>query len=218
MIYPNCRLIQFARYPEIGKVKTRLTDVLSEDETVRLHTQLVRYINTILHDSGLAPIDFWFNHDKSPKKIDPFFNSLNAINFISQPEGDLGLKMFSAFENVLKPSSKVEFAVLVGSDCPFIDTVILSNAMEVLSQGTDVVLGPAEDGGYYLIGLRKVSMDLFQNIPWGTSQVLKETLLSIKNKALNYHLLPVLADIDVAHDLEKLDSIRHFDWLKNIKS
>lgn len=215
MTYPRGRLIQFARYPESGKVKTRLAAALTADDLLRLHIQLVRRTHALLFSSGLAPVAFWYGSEALMPATDPFLQALKSPLIYRQCDGDLGQKMYSAFEQTLKPAGGADYAVLVGSDCPFLDVTILNEALDRLASGIDVVLGPAEDGGYYLIGLHSVVTDLFQDVAWGSESVLAATLERIAKLDWSVHLLPVLSDIDIAADLAKLHQISEFAWVKN---
>jgi uncharacterized protein len=94
-------------------------------------------------------------------------------------------------------------AVIIGTDCPGLDTRLLAQTFEAL-QTSDLVLGPALDGGYYLIGLRRVIPDLFENIAWSTDRVLSQTLGIAQGLNLSIHLLPELPDIDRPEDLKFL--------------
>lgn len=111
---------------------------------------------------------------------------------------DLGHKMFLAFlESFQAGCSKV---IIIGTDCPQLTPDILKTAFLVLDK-CDLVIGPATDGGYYLIGMKYPISELFQGISWGSSQVLKETEIIAQEINLNYHLLPILSDVDLPEDL-----------------
>lgn len=215
MKFPNARLLQFARYPVLGQVKTRLTGALSDADILRLHSQLVRHTTKALLQSKLAPVDVWFAASSEIHCDDTFLKELAVDLCLRQMAGDLGEKMLHAFTATLLPQGQAEFALIVGSDCPFITSKILQEALTALASGSDVVLGPAEDGGYYLIGLRCAHAEIFREIPWGTSQVLVKTLDRIRECQLAFHLLSKLADIDIPTDIPKLTKNPEFDWLKN---
>ena len=218
MNFPRARLIQFARYPEYGRVKTRLAPVLSQPGILRLHCQLVVATNRILQGSGLAPVELWYGGTSEYSLDDPFFRQLRAHRFVRQGEGGLGAKMLDAFSRTLVPTGEARCALLVGSDCPFINADILKEGLQALMQGRDLVLGPAEDGGYYLIGLRQPAAALFSNIPWGGPQVLNRTLDRVRHLGLDYHLLKKLPDIDTPQDIPKLTINPEYAWIEKEKN
>ena len=119
-----------------------------------------------------------------------------------QCEGDLGARMSNAFSNDLKKSSKV---VLIGSDCPLMKTSIIEAAFEALDQN-DLVLGPAEDGGYYLIGMKQ-EHELFLAMPWSSETVLEETLSRAQKLHLKVSQLEMLRDLDTIDDYHFYESI-----------
>ncbi|MGH7889997.1 MAG: TIGR04282 family arsenosugar biosynthesis glycosyltransferase, partial [Thermodesulfobacteriota bacterium] len=120
------------------------------------------------------------------------------FSLLPQRGNSLGQKMASAFDTVF--SLGVEKAVIIGTDCIDISVEIISEAFDSL-QTTDVVLGPAQDGGYYLLGLTKQNPEIFNNIDWGTEFVLPQTLKKIKEKRLHFELLKTLRDVDKVSDL-----------------
>lgn len=215
MRFPSARIIQFARYPVTGRVKTRLKTVLSDEDIFRLHCQLVRDVNEKLHSAEVAPVDVWYGLDGELPERDEFLCSLFARQFRPQIKGDLGKKMCAALNSTLQPEGESEHAVLVGSDCPFIDKATLMESLTTLKRGTDVVLGPAEDGGYYLIGVNRVNVALFEDIPWGSPHVLSETLVRIEKLGWSWQLVKRLPDVDVPRDLAKLATKAAYSWLKN---
>jgi rSAM/selenodomain-associated transferase 1 len=118
-----------------------------------------------------------------------------------QGEGDLGSRMALAFANAFNEGSKI--VVIIGTDCPSLKPKLMGDAFQVLSQN-DLVLGPAQDGGYYLIGLRRFIPELFTGINWGTSEVLQQTVTIAKQLDLAIAYLPTLADVDRPEDLSDL--------------
>jgi len=196
----RCRVIVFARAPEPGKVKTRLIPALGEAGAAALHRRLVMHSLRAATDARLGPVELWCAPDAS----DPFFLERErrlGLSLNSQGEGDLGARMRCAFEAVLTRASR---AILVGSDIPVLSAQYLRDAERALSGGDDVVIGPAEDGGYVLIGLSRCDAELFREIPWGGPEVLAETRRRIA--ALRWRLseLPTLWDLDRLEDLERL--------------
>ncbi len=181
-------------------MKTRLVPLLGQTGAARLHARLVeRTLKTALaagFDSvGLfcSPgIDSIFFR-KNEKKFD--------IHLHPQGRGNLGDRMYRAFKRVLR---RHPYAVLIGSDCPALEPADLRAAARALREGADAVLAPAEDGGYVLIGLRRVSRRLFDGIPWGGPQVLAQTRARLKALRWRWRELRTLWDVDRPEDVARL--------------
>lgn len=198
------RLIIVTRYPEIGKTKTRMIPLLGAKGAMELHRQMTEYLVNKCQSLG-----------QNNQEIIIYFTGGNehlmqqwlGSNFIYKPqvEGDLGLKMKSAFIDAFNQG--ITEAVLIGTDCPEITIELLQQSFKLLINNQDLVLGKAQDGGYYLIGLNRLIEPLFDHIKWGSSQVLNQTLTIAKNLNLNYHLLPELSDIDRPEDLSIWEKI-----------
>ena len=129
------------------------------------------------------------------KKIEPIFE--NAKNFLVQNGSDLGRKMLSAFQWAF--NEKYKNVILIGTDLWDINESMVIRARNVL-ENKDFVIGPTYDGGYYLIGMKKIKKKIFQNIPWSTNHVLEETLKKIKNDSV--YFLGIENDIDDFIDLK----------------
>ena len=196
----GCRLLVFARAPQPGKTKTRLIPALGEAGAAALHRRLVMHCLRAAGDSRLGPVELWCAPDTS----DPFFSDCErrfGASLHAQGEGDLGARMQRAFEAALARAGR---AILVGSDIPALSAQYLSDADRALAGGDDLVIGPAEDGGYALIGLSRCDPELFRGIPWGGSEVLSETRRRIAALSWRSSELPVLWDVDRPEDLERL--------------
>lgn len=189
-------LIIFTRYPEPGKTKTRLIPTLGEEGAAILQRQLTEY--TIREAKKLlnqATISIYY----TGKDQDSMRGWLgDDLNYYTQATGNLGDRMQSAFNDAFKKGfSRV---IIIGIDCPDLNQTLLQEAFNHLINH-DLVLGEAVDGGYYLIGLTNVVPELFQDIPWGTNQVLSLTHNIAKKLNLKLSLLPILPDIDRPEDL-----------------
>jgi len=123
----------------------------------------------------------------------------SSLTYKYQAEGDLGNKMKSAFIDAFNEEKKQ--VILIGTDCPEITIDLLQQSFNLLTFNQDLILGKAQDGGYYLIGLNRIIEPIFNQITWGSNQVLNQTLDIAKKLKLNYHLLPELPDIDRPEDL-----------------
>ncbi|MEA5511470.1 TIGR04282 family arsenosugar biosynthesis glycosyltransferase [Crocosphaera sp. UHCC 0190] len=192
----NHCLIIFTRYPEPGKTKTRLIPVLGAEGAANLQKQLtehtVKQAKKLLNNLAISI----YYTGKNKELMQAWLG--DNLSYYSQARGDLGNRMNMAFIE----SFKLGFskAVIIGIDCPDLNINILKNAFNYL-ENHDLVLGEAADGGYYLIGLKRVIPELFREILWGTSEVLSMTTNIADGLNLSYYLLPVLSDIDRPEDL-----------------
>ncbi|MGS2724516.1 TIGR04282 family arsenosugar biosynthesis glycosyltransferase [Porticoccus sp. GXU_MW_L64] len=199
MLFPNFRIIQYAKAPQLGRVKTRLRPALGDEGCLQLHRQLVEHCFQALHTANIAPYSLAISGPSQG-----YFEALIAdkpVDIQQQLGADLGQRMQHSAEQALTAAAGV---VIVGSDCPFLDAGYLRAACEALQQGSDCVLGPATDGGYVLIGLRRVHARLFADIPWGGEQVLEITRQRLNELGWQYSELAPLMDIDRPEDLAKL--------------
>jgi hypothetical protein len=196
----SCRIVVFAKAPEPGKVKTRLIPALGEAGAAALHRRLVMHSLRAAQEADLGPVELWC----APDTRHAFFAECErgfGVSLHSQCEGDLGARMRRALEEVL---GRAERAILVGSDIPALSAQYLRDAERALSGARDVVIGPAEDGGYVLIGLKRSDPELFRDIPWGEPEVLAETRGRIAALRWRCFELPALWDVDRPEDLERL--------------
>ncbi len=195
-----CRVMVFARAPTPGKAKSRLIPALGEAGAAALHRRLVMHCLRAARDSRLGPVELWC----APDAGDPFFRDCErrcGVSLHPQGEGDLGARMQRAFESALALSPR---AILVGSDIPALSPRYLRDADQALGRGDDAAIGPAEDGGYVLIGLSRCDPELFRDIPWGGPEVLAETRRRLAALSWRSSELPVLWDVDRPEDLERL--------------
>ncbi|MBX7542064.1 TIGR04282 family arsenosugar biosynthesis glycosyltransferase [Qipengyuania sphaerica] len=176
----------FARLPVPGRVKTRLIPALGEEGAARLYARLLAQTIDVARESGLD-----FELRVTGGEIAAFHDLFgDDIKVVDQGEGDLGDKM----ARVPPP------ALLIGSDCPGVTAPLLRAAAGALDDRR-VVLGPANDGGYYLIGFREPVPFLFEDMEWSTPKVLPETLARLAQRGWGPAILPELADIDTPEDL-----------------
>jgi hypothetical protein len=194
--YPDSRLLVLARAPEPGKVKTRLAASLGTNAAAELYEKLLHGCLEMSVSADLCPVEIWC----SPSPQHAFFQHCRDryhTGLYPQVKGDIGQRMSHAIMSALQ---RAEHAVLIGADCPALGHDDLDRAFNALQQGADVVLGPAEDGGYYLIGMSGCYPSLFENIPWSTQNVLALTETRMRERGLNWHSLPVRRDVDTAED------------------
>ena len=187
-------IIVFQKKPELGKVKTRLAKTIGEVKALEAYLWLLEHTH---EQVALVGCDVFVYFEK---EIDPAFIGNQRYAGALQHNGDLGQKMRSALEEVL--AQGYHKVMVIGSDCPDVNSEVLEQAIDHLSS-QDLVIGPAQDGGYYLIGMRKVYATLFENMPWSTSKVFSKTLAEAKRIGLKISLLRELADVDVYEDLDE---------------
>ncbi|MBT9395158.1 TIGR04282 family arsenosugar biosynthesis glycosyltransferase [Hymenobacter sp. NST-14] len=185
-------LIIFARHPELGRVKTRLAAGIGPAAALEVYRRLLAHTRAVV-----APLKVhktvWLV-GAGPETAGEW----TGFEQLPQPAGDLGAKMQAAFtHDFARPA---QAAVIIGTDCPGLTTAHLAEAYAAL-RTHDVVLGPAADGGYYLLGMRRLHPALFENKPWSTATVRAETLADAARLGLRVYLLPELQDVDTAADL-----------------
>lgn len=196
-------LAQLAREPIPGQVKTRMTPFLTAERAADLHGAMVRHIAAKL--CRLGALELWVAGDANAA----FFRDCQQLGNISlheQAGGDLGARMQHIVDQGLSRADKV---ILVGSDVPGLDTDYIEQAVAALDHA-DAVLGPAEDGGYVLVGLAQRCDAIFNNMPWGTETVLARTLAALEESGLTRELLSSLPDVDRPEDLRHLPEALHW--------
>ncbi len=200
MQYPQGRILIFAKAPVPGYAKTRLIPALGAQGAADLHAKLIlRTVDTAV-ESSLAPVQLWICGPEGQTVFDEFHSAVND-GIHTQSGKDLGARMDNALTQTLQVA---DFAVLIGTDCPAMGCDYLESACVALATGCDAVLGPAEDGGYVLIGLRRNHSHLFENIPWGTADVLTQTRQRLDDVGWTRRELATKWDVDHPTDLKRL--------------
>ena len=192
------RLIIFAREPQPGRVKTRLIPSLGAQGAADFYAQLLR--ETVAKASALdgANVELWCDFNDSPPHFCSSLADKQGISMYRQHGEDLGTRMLQAFR--IGSSTGPQPTLLIGSDCPGYSEEYFSQAFALLKRH-DAVLGPANDGGYVLIGMHRAEPYLFEDIPWSTDEVLELTRARLQKLSLCHAELPALADIDEPGDL-----------------
>lgn len=194
----NKTLIIFSRYPEPGKTKTRMIPLLGAIKAAELQQKMTEHtVSNVQQFSSNCDIKIEVHFTGGSQQLMIEWLGKN-LDYIPQTSGDLGQKMNSSFERAFNLGN--QHVVIIGIDCPDINQAILNKAFTSLKEH-DLVLGVAEDGGYYLIGLNQAVPQLFHNINWGTEQVLKQTINIAQKLKLNVYYLPTLSDVDRPEDL-----------------
>lgn len=198
----QANILLFTRYPQPGRSKTRLIPKVGALQAADIQRQMTKTIlGRVSQYIHAYPCDLSIYYDGGSESLMSEWLGA-AYHFKKQLSGDLGLRMASAIADQLAHYNEI---VIIGSDCPAIDESILQQAFAAL-QHNDIVIGPAYDGGYYLIGVQgSIHKDtlycLFSNINWGSSEVLQQTITQIRDKELSFKLLKKLHDIDTPEDL-----------------
>ena len=188
------RLVLFTRYPQPGQAKTRLIPALGAAGAAELHRRLTEATLATLLATGLK-VELWVT-GAPVAAFEAWLGTTTPIR--PQGCGDLGARM----DRALRPTP----AILVGSDLPTLGASHITAAAALLAGGK-VALGPAEDGGYYLIGLTAPAPFLFAAMVWSTSGVLAETRRRLEANAVAYALLPTLPDLDRSEDLARFPGL-----------
>ncbi len=208
-------LVIFAKAPIPGQVKTRLCPPLTPDEAATLHGSFV--LDTLERTkTAVARLKLPFDRYLAcaPSSTHVFFKIMEErqdVRLIDQVGDDLGARMNQAFETMFAVGYRR--VLIVGTDVPTLPFDHYKQAL-ALSETNDLVLGPAFDGGYYLIGLKRTAPDLFTGIPWSTDQVLKLTQEKAAKLGLKISLLPPWRDVDTIDDLQALIEASALDGKK----
>lgn len=195
-------LLIFAKNPRLGHVKTRLARDLGEEQALHIYRHLLRLTRRAAEKVPFRKFLFYSdfveeNDDWNPETFDKR----------AQDGATLGERLRDAFQRVFAEES-IRRAVVVGTDCPDLSPDLITKAFLAL-ETHDFVLGPARDGGYYLLGMKALEEKIFQNKRWSTATVLSDTLADLRGLGKSFYLLPMLADVDTVRDLpaQMLDQI-----------
>ncbi|MFC1732569.1 TIGR04282 family arsenosugar biosynthesis glycosyltransferase [candidate division KSB1 bacterium] len=188
-------LVVFLRNPLLGKVKKRIAAILGDKKAYDIYVDLLintkSVCDTIAMNKAVFYSDFIDHAD--------IWSNTSYIKYL-QTGKDIGERMYHVFNQVLEDFEKV---VLIGSDIPGINTEIINKAFKELEY-SEIVLGPAKDGGYYLIGMKKPIKKIFAKKVWSTNTVLNDTLKDLQEMGKSYILLDMLGDVDTVNDFDEL--------------
>ena len=195
-------IIIFTRFPEPGLTKTRLISALGADGACRLHRAMTEtIIGRVRRLRKSFPMEVEIHFSGGSRGQMAGWLGLDW-DYVEQSDADLGARMAQAFRRAFRLGW--EQVILIGSDLPDLTTSLILEAFRQL-ENHDLVLGPARDGGYYLIGLKKSRPELFRDhIPWGTAEVLKKTRATADRLGLTIAYLAMLRDVDLPEDLAGL--------------
>ena len=185
-------LLIFTRNPELGKVKTRLAKTIGDEAALDVYKYLLNHTKQVTQNLSCSKAVYY-----SVKVRENDIWNATLYQKHLQNGNDLGIRMHNAFQQAF--STGYEKVVIIGSDLPDLTSEHINEAFEKLNSN-DVVMGPAEDGGYYLLGMKKLYASVFQHKDWGTSTVRKDTLNDLQNESV--FLLETLNDVDVFDDIK----------------
>jgi hypothetical protein len=194
-ILSSTALVIFVRNPVLGQVKTRLAKDIGDERACAIYLQLLDHTLKITRSLSFRKFIYY-----ADEVSDYDLWSVPGYTKRMQHGNDLGERMLNSFKELFEQG--FTRIVIIGSDCLQLQTENLQEAVTLLESNT-AVIGPASDGGYYLLGLTKLYPDLFVNKPWSTNQVFTKTIDDFNNQGISYALLEELSDIDDITDLEE---------------
>jgi len=182
----------FTRNPKLGKVKTRLAKTIGDRSALKIYKYLLEHTEKTMRHLPCDKSVFYSEEIKINDLWNPKYYDKQL-----QSGGDLGMRMKNAFQFAF--DSKYNKVVIVGSDLPELKSEHIKIAFQKLDQN-DFVIGPAHDGGYYLLGMNSMHYDLFKNKVWGTASVFNDTIKDLENESV--FLLDTLNDVDIYDDMK----------------
>jgi rSAM/selenodomain-associated transferase 1 len=188
-------LIVIAKYPERESVKTRLKGLIPDKKRLELYVSLLEH--TVQKMKSVPGADTFIAY--APVHAGDYFSHFGT-RLIPLPDGNLGARMFHAFKEVFH--SGYRKAALIGADIPDISVLIIQKAFDFLSDN-DIAYGPAKDGGYYLVGMRKLIKEIFEKVPWSSDQTLKKSIEQAKKSGYSIAFTEMLSDIDTIEDARR---------------
>jgi rSAM/selenodomain-associated transferase 1 len=194
-------LLLFVKYPEPGSVKTRLGSTIGMERAAEVYREFAQsaFMIAAALTRNLTKVYVWFAPGGDPSAVRSWVGYQRFV--YEEQQGDsLGDRMRHAFREAFGEGATN--VVILGTDIPEITASIVDEAFAAL-QRHDVVLGPSTDGGYYLLGMRAPGCDLFEGVPWSTSEVLAITLRRLEQQRVSFALLPELSDIDTEEDYHR---------------
>jgi rSAM/selenodomain-associated transferase 1 len=186
-------IIIFLKYPELGRSKTRLAATVGDENALKVYKELLEHTYLISKELNC---DKYLFYDKVTAHQMPWEEGIYHTAY--QIESDLGGRMQNAFETLFKKG--YERLVIIGSDCYELTEEIMEEAFKKL-ENKEVVIGPAKDGGYYLLGLTQLIPQLFTDVKWSTDEVFSSTTKTLSSLNIGYDTTAILSDIDVYEDL-----------------
>jgi len=204
MKYPDSAILIFSKPPVAGQVNTRLVPYISAEQAAHLHEELTHNRLRMCTTAKLCDVQLWCN----PDTRHPFFTECRqryGVQLQAQSGNNLGERMSAALKTMLGQYKKI---IIIGTDAPALDIDSIEAVINELER-RDIVLVPAEDGGYVLLAASTYHEDLLVDVPWGTETVLASTVRNIENLGLTYNLLGQCWDVDRPEDLERYMALHY---------
>ena len=196
-------LIVFLKYPEAEKVKTRLGKDIGDQRAMELYRETAGFVADSFSGQENWTTFVFYSPEERKKEVLEWLGDKEAF-FFAQGTGSLGQRMSHAFQKCF--SLGFRNVAIIGTDCVMITEEDVETAFSILSRGKfEAVLGPATDGGYYLLGLCRETDAVFQDMQWSTSRVFKETEKRMRESGLRHAVMRELADIDEEKDISMED-------------
>lgn len=204
--YPDIEILVFAKAPITGQVKTRLVPAIGAEAAARLYRQMLQQTLKTVVESALCRVRLLCTPDTSH----PFFQSLSShygVPLDLQKGNNLGERMFNAASRRL---NEIENVILIGSDCPEMSASHLENVIDILiTNESEIVITPAHDGGYVLLGLHRVNPALFEGVNWGTETVMSQTRNALEQLQWHWKEMEPLKDLDTFKDIKDFVANEH---------
>ena len=204
--YPDTEILVFAKAPIPGQVKTRLIPAIGAEAAAKLYQQMLQQTLKTVVESALCKVRLLCTPDTSH----PFLQSLSShysVPLDLQEGNNLGERMFNA---AFRGLNEFENVILIGSDCPEMSASHLEDVMDILTQSdSDVVIIPAHDGGYVLLGLHRIDPVLFEGVSWGTEVVMSQTRGALEQLQWHWKEMEPLKDLDTFEDIKDFVANEH---------
>jgi len=199
MFYDDSVILLYAKAPVAGKVNTRLIADIGVQAATKLQFDLIHHRLSMLTEANLCNVRLLC----APAQQDESFQQCKKqypVVLFDQTGDDLGERMFNGAVAALQ---QYKYCVIIGTDAPVLDAKKIKQAIEILHVNTDVVFVPAEDGGYVLIAMQQAHAFLFQNIRWGSDEVMQQTRDILNENAVSFKELDVCWDVDCLEDYQR---------------
>ncbi len=204
MLFSDTVILLFAKAPVAGKVNTRLIADIGVQAATKLQHDLIDQRLSMLTQANLCAVSLMC----SPDVHDDYFvhcKQQYPITLLAQSGPDLGVRMLNGIKQALQ---QYKYCIVIGTDAPALDEVLISQAIERLKTGDKVVFVPAEDGGYVLVGLQQPYEFLFQDITWGSAEVMQQSRSKLKKNGISFSELATCWDIDRLEDYQRYLTIK----------
>lgn len=200
----NKAILVFQKNLIAGRTKTRLAATIGNEKALFVYKQLISITTNVLINLPFDKLIYYSEFiplDIEDKEIETAAKTLVLV----QHGNDLGARMLNSFSDQFKIG--YSRLIIIGTDCPGLNSELLLNAFNAL-ESHDIVIGPAADGGYYLLGMSKLYPELFEGVEWSTSKVYGQTVDIISKLGLSFSLMPVLRDLDNENDLKYFNHLK----------